>query len=59
MHPKGIPPIQRKRFDVAARIGIVAFFSKFLKETFFPRPLKKAQVQGGVTHPDGWVPGPE
>jgi hypothetical protein len=30
-----------------------------LKDSFFPRLLKKVQIQGGVTHPEGWVPGAE
>jgi hypothetical protein len=28
-----------------------------LKNPFSIRLLKKAQMQGGVTHPEGWVPG--
>jgi hypothetical protein len=28
-----------------------------LKNRFSPRLLKKVQMQGGVTHPEGWVPG--
>jgi len=27
-----------------------------VKNPFFPRLLKKVQMQGGVTHPEGWVP---
>jgi len=30
-----------------------------LKNPFSPRLLKKVQMQGGVTHPWGWVPGAE
>jgi hypothetical protein len=28
-----------------------------LKNSFLPRLRKKVQIQGGVTHPEGWVPG--
>jgi hypothetical protein len=28
-----------------------------LKNPLSPRLIKKVQMQGGVTHPGGWVPG--
>ena len=30
---------------------------RLLKNPSFPRLLKKVQMPGGVTHPEGWVPG--
>jgi hypothetical protein len=30
-----------------------------MKSPFLARLLKKAQMQGGITHPNGWVPGAE
>jgi hypothetical protein len=27
------------------------------EKVILPRLLKKVQIQGGVTHPEGWVPG--
>ena len=32
-------------------------FDSWLKNSLLPRLLKKVQMQGGVTHPKGWVPG--
>ena len=39
--------------------GSIAFpsLSRMPKNQLSPRLLKKVQMQGGVTHPSGWVPG--
>ena len=46
------------RRDVSA-IKAAARSSKVLKNALSRRLLKKARMQGGVTHPCGWVPGAE
>jgi hypothetical protein len=44
------------RLAWSLEIGHSVRISRMLKKPFSPRLLKKVQIQGGVTHPEGWVP---
>ena len=45
----------RCRFE-PCRTWLIRFPNWLLKNLSLPRLLKRVQMQGAVTHPDGWVP---
>ena len=43
-------------FEIGARAREPPVSNRLLKNSSLPRLLKRVQMQGAVTHPDGWVP---